>query len=244
MSNFPIVRAKSSVCLPREREVHREANVATLSRVTSVPNLGNLHVSDRFRSSTLYSHRLDRNSWDDHYHDRYTNLPSLHWSACRYNARRFPNTDPIPHSGEFGYPGFWQRYKWYSTGFLPTFKSTNFLQCEQFNARYDDPHSNIGIVELLAKVKYSDFLSPDYWRRYRDPYYTQPLWSQFRPHLLDSYNTKRAIKMYRQGLISFDYLDKKWIEPTALGRRHKDWDDVYTKGAWYGPRRYFYQFAA
>ncbi|KAI6214952.1 hypothetical protein M3Y94_00328400 [Aphelenchoides besseyi] len=203
MSNFPIVRAKSSVCLPREREVHREANVATLSRVTSVPNLGNLHVSDRFRSSTLYSHRLDRNSWDDHYHDRYTNLPSLHWSACRYNARRFPNTDPIPHSGEFGYPGFWQRYKWYS-----------------------------------------DFLSPDYWRRYRDPYYTQPLWSQFRPHLLDSYNTKRAIKMYRQGLISFDYLDKKWIEPTALGRRHKDWDDVYTKGAWYGPRRYFYQFAA
>ncbi|KAI6241035.1 hypothetical protein M3Y99_00414800 [Aphelenchoides fujianensis] len=205
MSNFPVVRAKSSVCLPRERDVRR-GDVATLTRVTSVPNLADIHVVGRYQSSTLYKYRQNRNGFDDHYHDRYTNLPSLYWSDIRYNGRRFAHTDPIPNSGEFGYPAFWQRYKWYS-----------------------------------------DFLDPQYWRKYRDPYYDRPvppLWDQWRPHLLDRYNTKRAITMYRQGLIPFAYLDKKWIEPTALGRRYKDWDDIYTKGGRYGARRYFYSFAA
>lgn len=45
--------------------------------------------------------------------------------------------------------------------------------------------------------------------------------------MYDRYNTKRAVKMFRQGLISFKELDKKWIKPTALGRRYKDWPDVY-----------------
>ena len=45
--------------------------------------------------------------------------------------------------------------------------------------------------------------------------------------MYDRYNTKRAVKMFRQGLISFRELDKKWIEPNALGRRIKDWPDVY-----------------
>lgn len=44
---------------------------------------------------------------------------------------------------------------------------------------------------------------------------------------LDRINVKRAIDMYRNGLIDFNTLDKKWIEPTAQGRKGKDWADVY-----------------
>lgn len=29
------------------------------------------------------------------------------------------------------------------------------------------------------------------------------------------------------GLVDFKTLDKYWIEPSALGRRAKDWNDVY-----------------
>lgn len=32
MTNFPVVRAKSKVCLPREREIEREGVVGTLTR--------------------------------------------------------------------------------------------------------------------------------------------------------------------------------------------------------------------
>ena len=39
-------------------------------------------------------------------------------------------------------------------------------------------------------------------------------------------NVKRAINMYRNGLIDFKTLDKKWIEPRAYGRYGKDWNDV------------------
>lgn len=115
--------------------------------------------------------------------------PTVYWQDYRYNGRRFANTDPIPGSGEFVYPGFWSRYKFYT-----------------------------------------DYLNPSYWRKYRDPYYDRPLWDSWKPYLLDQYNTKRAIGMYRQGLISFDYLDKNWIEPTALARKGKDWGDVYSHG--------------
>jgi len=135
--------------------------------------------------------------------DRFTNSPSLYWSDLRYSARRFAATDSIPNSGEFGYPGYHQRYKWYS-----------------------------------------DYLNPLYWRKYRDPYYDRPLWDSWKPYQMDNYSTTRAIKMYRQGLIPFDYLDKKWITPWALGHRSRDWDDVYSKAGTYGARRYFYKFAA
>ncbi|KAE9549191.1 hypothetical protein FO519_007603 [Halicephalobus sp. NKZ332] len=89
---------------------------------------------------------------------------------------------------------------------------------------------------------YSDYLNPTFYRRYRDPYYDRPLWDSWRPYMYDRYNTKRAIKMFRQGLISFHELDKKWVEPNALGRRVKDWPDVYQPAARYGTRRYFYAF--
>jgi hypothetical protein len=44
---------------------------------------------------------------------------------------------------------------------------------------------------------------------------------------LDSKNQKQAIDMYRNGLVSFAYLDKNWVTPWALGRKEKDWADVY-----------------
>jgi hypothetical protein len=147
--------------------------------VTSVPNL-NQYPGGRFLPSTMFRHRSSANTFDDHYQDNYVNKPSIYWPTSRYSGRRYSVTDAIPNSGEFGYPAFWQRYKWTM-----------------------------------------DYLDPLYWRKYRDPYYDRPLWDAWQPHLLDNYNTARAIKMYRQGLISFNYLDKKWIEPTALGRRYK-----------------------
>ncbi|CAD5215572.1 unnamed protein product [Bursaphelenchus okinawaensis] len=196
-----IIHAKSSVCLPRERDIPREG-VATLSRVTSVPNLANRHVDAKYAPSTLYGQRLDRTAWDDYYTDNFVHNPTVYWQDYRYTARRYPNTDPIPNSGEFGVPGFWSRYKFYT-----------------------------------------DYLNPQYWRKYRDPYYDRPLWDSWKPYLMDRYNSKKAIDMYRQGLISFDYLDKNWIEPTALARKDKDWGDTYTQAGRYGPRRYFYQFS-
>lgn len=73
MSNFPVVRAKSILCLPREREIEREGAIGTLSkfnflsnlfkffRVTSVPNLSSLHVGQFYRPGTLHKYRRD---WD------------------------------------------------------------------------------------------------------------------------------------------------------------------------------------
>ena len=207
MSNFPVVRAKSILCLPREREVEREGAIGTLSRVTSVPNLSSLHVGQFYRPGTLHKYRRDWDSLDDHNTDRYTNNPSLYWQDYRYAARRYINTDPvttaIPHSLGLDYPSFWTRYKWYK-----------------------------------------DYLSPQYWRKYRDPYYDRPLWDTWKPYFMDRMNTKRAVKMYRQGLIDFKFLDQNWITPNALQRREKDWSDVYTPCGRYGPRRYFYSFAA
>lgn len=39
MSNFPVVRAKSILCLPREREVEREGAIGTLSKFNFLGNL-------------------------------------------------------------------------------------------------------------------------------------------------------------------------------------------------------------
>nr|CAD2158562.1 unnamed protein product [Meloidogyne enterolobii] len=62
MSNFPIVRSNSYILYPRARDMHSgEAMVPTLSRVSSVPNLHNMHVSDAFRPGTLYKYRRDWN---------------------------------------------------------------------------------------------------------------------------------------------------------------------------------------
>uniref|UniRef100_A0A915BFU8 Uncharacterized protein n=1 Tax=Parascaris univalens TaxID=6257 RepID=A0A915BFU8_PARUN len=61
MSNFPIYRARSSICLPRSRSVERYGDVATLTRVCSVPNLDSYYVSDAHGSSTLHKYRRD---WD------------------------------------------------------------------------------------------------------------------------------------------------------------------------------------
>jgi len=49
--------------------------------------------------------------------------------------------------------------------------------------------------------------------------------------------------MYRQGLVSFAYLDKNWITPWALGRKEKDWNEVYPPAGKYGARRYMYSWA-
>ncbi|VDM55672.1 unnamed protein product [Angiostrongylus costaricensis] len=89
---------------------------------------------------------------------------------------------------------------------------------------------------------YTDWLNPTYWRRYRDPNYDRPLWNSWRPWQMDRSNIKRAIDMYRNGLIDFKTLDDKWITPTAYGRHGKDWSDVYLPAARYGAHRYFYAF--
>jgi len=206
MSNFPMVRSNSSVCLPRPREIEREGTVGTLSRVTSVPSLNNLYVGNHYTPSTLYGYRRDYNSYDDWQSDRIHFHNPVHWPTWRYQARRFGQVDPVPDSLGFdhNYPNYTARYKWYS-----------------------------------------DFLNPEYYRKHRDPHYDRPLWNSWKPYILDTSNVKRAIDLYRSGIVSFNYLDKNWIEPWALGfRREKDWNDVYTKGGRYGARRYFYQFAA
>uniref|UniRef100_A0A914Y255 Uncharacterized protein n=1 Tax=Panagrolaimus superbus TaxID=310955 RepID=A0A914Y255_9BILA len=199
--SYPIVRAKSTMTLPRARDIERGERVGTLTRVTSVPNINSMYPETTYRPSTVFKYRRDWELLDDYWHDRYTYNPSVYWQDYRYAARRYASTDPIPNSLGFGYPAFWSRYKWYS-----------------------------------------DYLNPLFYRRYRDPYYDRPLYDSWRPYQFDRYSTKRAVKMFRQGLISFNTLDKKWIEPTALGRREKDWSDVYQPAGRYGARRYFYSF--
>ncbi|KAH7731150.1 TAG-18 protein [Aphelenchoides avenae] len=201
MGDFPVVRAKSVACLPRARDIEREASgVATLSRVTSVPNIDNFHVSSSSRGPTLYKYRRDYNLLDDYFHDNYYHNPPLYFADHRYQARRFERTDAPTRTGWY-YPSFWNRYGW-----TP------------------------------------DFLKPQYWRNHRDGNYDRPLWDTWRPYMMDRHTQKRAINMYRQGLLSFNFLDKNWIEPFALARKEKDWGDVYTPAARYGPRRYFYEF--
>uniref|UniRef100_A0A915BFT1 Uncharacterized protein n=1 Tax=Parascaris univalens TaxID=6257 RepID=A0A915BFT1_PARUN len=202
MSNFPIYRARSSICLPRSRSVERYGDVATLTRVCSVPNLDSYYVSDAHGSSTLHKYRRDWDILDDYWYDRMYFYAPVYWPVYRFTARRYLNTDPIPRSLGFRYPAFWSRYKWYT-----------------------------------------DWLNPVYWRRYRDPNYDRPLWNNWQPWHLDRINVKRAIQMYREGLVDFKTLDKYWIEPSALGRRGKDWNDVYLPAGRYGARRYFYSFA-
>jgi len=204
MSNFPVVRSKSSFCLPRQRDIEKEGTVATLSRVTSVPNVNNLYPDLHYRPSSLHKYRRNYNEFDDYIHDRFSYQPTLYWAESRYQGRRYATTDPVPDSIGLDYPAFWYRYKWYS-----------------------------------------DWLNPTYWRKHRDPHYDRPLWDSWKPYMLDRSNTKRAIDMYRKGIISFGYLDRNWITPWALGhRREKDWADIYTPAGRYGTRRYFYSFAA
>uniref|UniRef100_A0A7E4W6W3 Uncharacterized protein n=1 Tax=Panagrellus redivivus TaxID=6233 RepID=A0A7E4W6W3_PANRE len=199
--SYPVVRAKSTLTLPRARDIEKEGTVGTLTRVTSVPNIASYYPGQSYQSSAVYPYRRDWDLLDDYWHDRYTYNTPVYWTDYRYNARRYAVTDPIPDSLGYGYPAFWQRYKWAS-----------------------------------------DYLNPSYYRKYRDPYYDRPLYDSWRPYQYDRYSTARAIKMYRQGLISFNTLDKKWIEPSSLSRRGKDWAETYTPAGTYRARRYFYSF--
>jgi len=90
---------------------------------------------------------------------------------------------------------------------------------------------------------YKDYLEPQHWRRYRDPNYDRPLWNSWKPYILDGKNIKDSIDLYRHGLVSFAYLDKQWITPWALGRKEKDWKDIYPAAGKYGSRRYQYSWA-
>ncbi|CAJ0933838.1 unnamed protein product, partial [Mesorhabditis belari] len=87
---------------------------------------------------------------------------------------------------------------------------------------------------------YYDWLNPTMWRKHRDPNYDRPLWNHWRPWQYNSKSIKDGIDLYRKGIIPFDVLDKKWIEPTALARKGKDWFDVYTPAPRYGAHRYFF----
>ncbi|CAP32862.1 Protein CBR-TAG-18 [Caenorhabditis briggsae] len=131
-----------------------------------------------------------------------------------------------------------------------TFYTPFYWQTYRFAARrqlYVDPIPNsLGheYAPFWSRYKwYTDWLNPTYWRRYRDPNYDRPLWNNWRPWQYDTKNVKTAIDLYRNGCIDFKTLDKKWIEPTALGRRGKDWSDVYLPAARYGAHRYFYSFS-
>uniref|UniRef100_A0A915CNN8 ISXO2-like transposase domain-containing protein n=1 Tax=Ditylenchus dipsaci TaxID=166011 RepID=A0A915CNN8_9BILA len=95
MSNFPVVRAKSSVCLPRMRDIPNEG-VVTLSRVTSVPNLSNMHVGAYYQPSTLYPYRRDWSSYDDWHHDNYVSRAPLHWVDRRTMPGDMPTPTPFP----------------------------------------------------------------------------------------------------------------------------------------------------
>ncbi|EFO20895.1 TAG-18 protein [Loa loa] len=118
--SFPVFRARSAVTLPRARSVER-GDVATLTRVTSVPSLDGIHVGERYRPSTLFKYRRDYDLLDDYYHDRMFFNTALHWQDYRFAARRYLNTDPIPRSLGFEYPAFWSRYKWYTDWLNPTY---------------------------------------------------------------------------------------------------------------------------
>ena len=117
----PAVRAKTH-CLPRSRSLERVGNVATLSRVTSVPNLSTMQVGpNRYYPSTVQRYRRDFDSFDDWNIDRYTFYTPFYWHTYRYAARRYAYTDPVPNSLGFEGPAFWSRYKWYTDWLNPTY---------------------------------------------------------------------------------------------------------------------------
>uniref|UniRef100_A0A914VXG9 Uncharacterized protein n=1 Tax=Plectus sambesii TaxID=2011161 RepID=A0A914VXG9_9BILA len=122
MSDFPVYRARSSVCLPRSRSVERLGKVGTLTRVSSVPSLDSIRVGDdKYRPSTMFKYRRDYDLLDDHWHDKWYFHTPFHWQTYRYAARRYYNTDPIPNPWPWEYGQFESRYKWYSDWLNPTY---------------------------------------------------------------------------------------------------------------------------
>ena len=125
-----------------------------------------------------------------------------------------------------------------------------YWQDTRFQARryYNtDPGTDNGMdyPAFWSRYKWqSDFVNPLFWRRHKDPNYDRPLWDSWRPYSMDRSSQKQAIKMFRQGLVDFKTLDRHWIEPSAQRRKAKDHEDVYTPAGTYGPRRYFYSWAA
>ncbi|EYB96666.1 hypothetical protein Y032_0148g2659 [Ancylostoma ceylanicum] len=118
----PAYRARTHHCLPRSRSVERFGTVATLTRVSSVPNLSTFHVGgDRYVGSTLYKYRKNYDTLDDWNVDRYMFYTPFYWPTYRYAARRALYVDPIPHSLGFTYPDYWTRYKWYTDWLNPTY---------------------------------------------------------------------------------------------------------------------------
>ncbi|KJH42348.1 hypothetical protein DICVIV_11659 [Dictyocaulus viviparus] len=237
----PAYKAYTTHCLPRSRSVEKLGSVATLTRVSSVPNLSTFHVgSDRYKSSTLHKYRKNCDTLDDHNIDRYTFYQPFYWPTYRFAARRALYVDPIPNSLGFEYPDYWSRYKWYTDWLNPTYWR------RYRDPNYDRPLWNNWRPWQMDRSRYkwyTDWLNPTYWRRYRDPNYDRPLWNNWRPWQMDRSNVKRAVEMFRNGLIDFKTLDDKWITPSAFGRYGKDWSDVYLPAARYGAHRYFYSFS-
>ncbi|CEF60444.1 Hypothetical protein SRAE_X000218200 [Strongyloides ratti] len=201
VGTYPVIHAKSILTLPRPREVEREGIVGTVSRVTSVPNLSHLHVSSDYGPSSLYKYRIDSESFDDYWHDRYVYNSPLYWKDYRYAERSLLNTDPL----------------------LDRFNNSDSTYYHHYNF-------------------YKDMINPYSWRHHKNLKDQNPRPISQRNYMFDRQNQRRAIHMYKQGLVGFKTIEENYLKPLSYYRKERDYGEVYYPCGRYGPRRYFYSF--
>ncbi|CAI4225401.1 unnamed protein product [Auanema sp. JU1783] len=118
---------------------------------------------------------------------------------------------------------------------------------------YRSPAPLRGGIETLDDFEIDRYTStvPYYWSTYRYvprpllcyPYVNVTKYPEIKPWQYDSSNAKRAIDLYRRGIIGFDQLEKNWVTPTQKIRRKHDFNNnVVIPAAKYGVHRYFYSF--
>ncbi|CAD6199411.1 unnamed protein product [Caenorhabditis auriculariae] len=212
---FCIPASQSSGVMPSD-VAFRARTPVVLPRSRSLDRIGNVGTLSRVTSvpniSTMRVGSNYRSSTLNRYRRDFDMLDD-------YNIDRYT----------FYTPFYWETYRFAARRQLQTDPIPNSLGHEY--------------APFWSRYKwYTDWLNPTYWRRYRDPNYDRPLWNNARPWQLDNVNVKGAIDLYRNGVIDFKTLDKKWIEPRIYDRRGKDWADVYLPAARYGAHRYFYSW--
>lgn len=156
--------------------------------------------------------------------EKYRPIPYL---SKHYNSRQW--------NSEY----WWDRYD-ASPKFWPDVKPKHY--------HYTDPSYNYNFYyPALSRYpkyyrwSYTDIMNPSYWRRYRDPYYNQPLWFPYRPWVYESSDAQRATEMYRRKLITYDSLQKYWIQPSYNEKRFSDIAYSYRPIFWHSyPRSYSY----
>lgn len=88
-----------------------------------------------------------------------------------------------------------------------------------------------------------DCRDPVYASRYRAPEYDPSSPSPTKPWSYDGGDVRRGLRLYKEGLASFQTLERNWLSPAAWQRRIDQYKDVYVPAGFYGHRRYFYPVA-